>query len=260
MELFNVYWTQISSNAKTGPIPVSTTTALTCPEACPFNSANAGGCYANGGPLAILWKQVTNGDKGIAWADFVAKVKALPKNQLWRMNQAGDLPGVGNDIDSDALAMVVKANKGKRGFTYTHKPMTPANAAAVKAANESGFVINLSANDTTHADELKALNIAPVAVVLPADMGRNATKGGEWLESEAEYKNRVRENLTTPNGHAIVVCPATYRDTVTCATCGICATNRKAIIGFPAHGAQKKKASGVAANRPIFNRVEKIAA
>ena len=35
---------------------------------------------------------------------------------------------------------------------------------------------------------------------------------------------------------------------VTCKTCGLCAiANRKAIIGFPAHGPSKRKASAIAA-------------
>lgn len=42
-------------------------------------------------------------------------------------------------------------------------------------------------------------------------------------------------------------CPATYRDDVTCATCGLCAsTTRKVIVGFPAHGAAKRAAAAIA--------------
>lgn len=251
--------TLVSSNAKTGPIPVSTSTALTCPLSCPFNSSNEGGCYANGGPLAIFWREVTNGTKGGTFEEFLGKVKSLPKNQLWRHNQAGDLPGMGDSIDCEALAALVKANKGKRGFTYTHKAMTPANMAAIKSANDNGFTINLSGNNPAHADELEALGIAPVVVVLPADMGRKESKG-QWLESMAEYKERVGlATIATPAGNAIKVCPATYSESVNCANCGICATLRNAIIGFPAHGASKRKASNVA-NRLVVNRVEKIAA
>ncbi len=48
-----VHLTSKSSNAKTGPIPVSTSTAAWCPDSCPLKGA---GCYGNGGPLAIQWK------------------------------------------------------------------------------------------------------------------------------------------------------------------------------------------------------------
>jgi len=226
-ELPRVQFTRVSSNRKTGPIPVTTSASATCPASCPFNRNNAGGCYAAGGPLALLWRKVDNGRAGMEWADFLLQVRALPKGQLWRHNQAGDLPGQGDEIDAAALADLVAANRGRRGFTYTHKPMTsPAAREAIAGANEAGFTVNLSANDLAHADELAALEIAPVAVVLPADQ-TTATR--------------------TPAGRHVAICPATISDNVSCASCGLCAiANRKAIIGFPAHGASKRKASKVA--------------
>jgi hypothetical protein len=54
------------------------------------------------------------------------------------------------------------------------------------------------------------------------------------------------ENCTTPGGRKIVVCPATIRDGISCSSCQLCAiSNREAIIGFPAHGTQAKKAARV---------------
>ena len=52
---YQVHTTIKSANRKVGPIPVTTTSATTCPDVCPFNNANEGGCYANGGPLAMHW-------------------------------------------------------------------------------------------------------------------------------------------------------------------------------------------------------------
>lgn len=226
-ELPRVQFTRVSSNRKTGPIPVTTSASFTCPAACPFRNDNAGGCYAAGGPLALLWRKVDNGQAGLAWPDFLNEVRKLPKGQLWRMNQAGDLPGPGDEIDIAALAGLVAANRGRRGFTYTHKPMhSPAAREAIAAANEAGFTVNLSANDLAHADAMAALGIAPVAVVLPAEQ-TTATK--------------------TPEGRPVAICPAALSDSVSCASCGLCAlASRKAIIGFPAHGASKRKASRVA--------------
>lgn len=226
-ELPRVQFTRVSSNRKTGPIPVTTSASVTCPSACPFRHDNAGGCYAAGGPLALLWRKVDRGEIGLSWADFLFEVRKLPKGQLWRMNQAGDLPGRDDHIDVDALAALVRANAGRNGFTYTHKPMdTEAARKAIASANANGFTINLSANDLAHADELAALGIAPVAVVLPAEQ-TTATK--------------------TPDGRPVAICPATLSDSVSCASCGLCANaKRKAIIGFPAHGASKRKASRVA--------------
>jgi hypothetical protein len=76
------------------------------------------------------WDKVTQGERGLDWAEFLAEIKALPRHQLWRHNQAGDLPGVGDSLDVAKLAELTKANKGKNGFTYTHKKPTERNLRA----------------------------------------------------------------------------------------------------------------------------------
>lgn len=228
--MYHVSLTLKSRNAKTGPIPVSTTTRKTCPDACAFK---ANGCYADGGPLRIQWDKVTREEAGYSWSDFLAQVRALPSDILWRHNQAGDLPGIGDAIDGKAMYDLVVANTGKRGFTYTHKPMSSiANREAIAHANASGFTVNLSANNLEHADELADLGIGPVVTVLPSDQ---------------------KENLTTPRGRKVVVCPATIRDDVSCMTCGLCARLRDAIVGFPAHGNGAKKANAIAITRSNTN-------
>jgi hypothetical protein len=136
--------------------------------------------------------------------------------------------GAGDTLDTQALALLVKANKGKRGFTYTHKPLdTQVERDAIRDANKGGFTVNLSGNNLAHADSLADLGIAPVVVVLPHD---------------------ATSNTTTPKGRKVVVCPATQRDDVSCASCGLCALQRDAIVGFPAHGPSKRKASAIAAS------------
>jgi hypothetical protein len=217
-------------NQKTGPIPVSTTTALTCPATCPFNNKN--GCYANAGPLAIHWKKVTSGERGTNWEEFCLKIKALPTGQLYRHNQAGDLPAneKGHLIEH-LVDDLVAANRGRKGFTFTHHiPTRGVNRSIISHANRNGFTINLSANNLEHADKLKQLGIAPVAVVLPSTVDGNETK-----------------TIETPAGNKVVVCPATYRNDVTCATCALCQkAKRSVIVGFPAHGTSKAKASKIA--------------
>jgi hypothetical protein len=231
-----VHLTLKSANAKTGPIPVSTTSAASCPTVCPFRrklSADSGklesfGCYADGGPLAIHWREVTEQRRGGNWSVFCATIAKLPDGQLWRHNQAGDLPMMANTqtIDARAVRKLISANKGKRGFTYTHHDMSkPSNWTIVAQCNAAGFTVNLSANDLRHADELANLNIGPVVVVLPSD---------------------AMANTETPAGRKVVVCPATQRDDIDCAKCQLCARQREVIIGFPAHGAAKRKASVIA--------------
>ena len=125
--------TRKSRNSKTGDIPVTTTSEETCPHACPLK---ANGCYAEAGPLAILWRKVTARKMGMAWDAAMSEIAALPNGTLWRHNQAGDLPGIGDAIDVAALAALVKANRGKRGFTYTHKPLAGGNDGAIAAGKE----------------------------------------------------------------------------------------------------------------------------
>jgi len=223
--------TPISGNRKTGPIAVTTNSKETCPPACPFRKNN--GCYAAISALNIHWTRVTDGNAGVLFPDFVKGLAALPPNQLTRLNQAGDLPGKGNRINGEQLRAVTEAGKGKRFFTYTHKPVlgdsyvAKQNRKHVKEANDNGVVINLSANNLHNADELKALGIGPVACVLP--LGSPDT-------------------VFTPKGHKVIKCPAQSREYVTCSTCKLCAIpNRNVIIGFEAHGVAKKKVSEIAA-------------
>lgn len=233
-----------SENAKTGPIPVTMTSGESCPESCAFNGK---GCYAQSGPLAFVWNQLgkpathKRAPKSLSLAELCERIAALPEGQVWRHNQAGDLPGDGDVIDGAALGALVEANRGKRGFTYSHKPVLYArhgtramdhavvdNAVAIAAANAEGFTVNLSANNLEHADELSALGIAPVVTVLPADVQGNV-------------------KVSTPAGRAVAVCPATYDERVTCASCQLCQRQgRKVIVGFPAHGNGKTKASAIA--------------
>jgi len=215
--------TPISTNKKTGPIPVTTTSADSCPPSCPFSG---GGCYAkSGGPLALHWRKVSEGKRGGSLEDLTSFIRSLPEGTLFRHNQAGDLPGEGERLDARALRQIVQANTGRRGFTYTHKYGKRGNLRHIKAANEGGFTVNLSANSPSHADELAETGAGPVVCVLD----QTTTK-----------------NTTTPAGRKIVICPATVRDDITCSTCGLCArSNRSIIVGFPAHGTSKRKASAI---------------
>lgn len=218
-----VHLTLKSANAKTGPIPVSTSTSKTCPDSCPFR---LNGCYAKSGPLALHWSAVTAEKRGMHWDEFTKAIASLPEGQLWRHNQAGDLPGMGEHVNHRELDALTAANKGKRGFTYTHKHTTEANREAIRSANANGFTVNLSANTLAHADSLADTKAGPVVVVLPADQ---------------------TSNCATPAGRKVVICPATIRDGVSCASCQLCSkAHRSVIVGFPAHGTGKAKASAVA--------------
>lgn len=229
-----VHITPTSANEKTGPILVTTTSAITCPDACPFKRTADGvqGCYADGGPLAMHWQKVSRGKRGQPWPDALAtlavELKRKGKGATWRHNQAGDLPGLGDAIDAGAIAALVKVNAdaSARGFTYTHKPLVgsphaDANLDAVLAANAGGFTVNASANTLAHADTLAALGV-PVCVVVEHD---------------------APATMATPEGRKVVVCPAQQKDNVTCATCRLCSRSaRSVIVAFRVHGASHRRA------------------
>ena len=246
---YQVHLTLQSKNEKTGKIPVSTTEAQTCPAACPFNNANEGGCYAESGPLKMHWMKVSDRQRGDTWPVFLGKISNLQADTLWRHNQAGDLPGRNDQLDATACMELTQANEGKRGFTYTHYDVlhNKRNRMVVTQMNRSGFTVNLSANNMAHADQLSDLDAGPVATVLPSEYERTSLKG-EWTETLADYKQRIDiKNVRTDAGRKVIVCPATYMDDVSCKDCQLCARLRDFIIGFPAHGTSKKKASAIAA-------------
>jgi hypothetical protein len=153
----------------------------------------------------------------------------------------------------------VIANRGKRVIAFTHKPVlldTPVaanNRSIVAGANTVGFTINLSANNPAEADALADLQIAPVVTILPHEYARRAvrhrakSRPDEWAETIAEWRDRIAAlPRHTPAGRRIAICPATYTN-ATCKSCGACAEPRKAVIGFPAHGAWRMVEKATAA-------------
>ena len=218
--------TMASGNAKTGPIPVSTSPRSTCPDSCALKGS---GCYAEHGPLSWYWKRISQRVSTMAeWSGFLNDIKRIPRRALWRFAQAGDLPGHGDRLDVERLRDIVRAQAGRRGFTYTHKPLTStAEIAAVRDAVRNGFTINLSADTLAGADWLAERAIAPVVVLL-----QHGASG---------------KGIRTPAGRRVVVCPAYKSERVTCQSCELCALpSRDYIIGFPAHGVMRAKANRIA--------------
>tara|TARA_R110002110_G_scaffold6216_1_gene31274 strand:+ start:271 stop:921 length:651 start_codon:yes stop_codon:yes gene_type:complete len=209
-------FTRISKNRKVGYIPVTTTEESSCPNSCPLKKKNI--CYAKKGHTRMTWQEVAIGINR-RWKkpftndynSFIKEITKLPKGQLWRHNQAGDLAHSGDNesIDFDKLKQLVKANKGKNGFTYTHKTQLKENFTKIKYANDKGFTINLSANNLQHADELKKHNL-PIAVIV----------GTKPINK-------------TPAGHKIKMCPNQINKAITCQLCLMCSKKkRNYIVGF----------------------------
>jgi hypothetical protein len=132
----NVHLTLVSSNAKTGPIPVSTSSAVTCSDACPFKKD---GCYADSGPLALHWSKVTSGQRGfvvnlsansVSHADTLAKLglpvaAVVPQDSPDRFttpegNRVVICPA--QRVDGISCNTCRLCAKGNRGFIVGFKP------------------------------------------------------------------------------------------------------------------------------------------
>lgn len=214
-----------SSNAKTGPIPVVTVSKDTCPDTC---ALKGNGCYAEHGPLGLFWNKLST-KGGLTFDQLLERIKGMPKGQIWRYAQAGDLP---ND-DKDVIKLA-KASVGRPMIVYSHKR----KFELFRKLRTYGMHVNLSANDMAEAD-LLAKEALPVTVVLPSYMGRSKD------ETLREYRDRLdgRLRFTTPGGNRVAICPATYLPNTSCSTCQVCAKPRAGgtFIGFPAHGTRKRR-------------------
>ncbi len=164
-------------------------------------------------------------EPGLSWAAFCDEIAQLPAGQLWHHNHQGDLPGdpLALELDAEPLERLLRANRGKRAFSFTrYHPQYGHNADLIAAANQQGFTLNLVADSLTEADELLGWQVAPVVVKVPED---------------------TRQLLHTPAGNPVVRCPQKFRPGVTCATCQRCAhyhyhrpDRDRSIVAFPIPG------------------------
>lgn len=210
--------TAVSSNAKTGPIPTSTSDRATCPTTCPFYDK---GCYAKSGPQAIHWSKVSNAERGVTYDQFVEQVRKIQRGQLWRHNVSGDLQHNDGNIDYLKLRKLIDANKGRKGFTYSHHVLNEHNVICLQNANGMGFTVNASCESVDDADRVMTEHQIPAVAVIPS--------------------TESRRFFNTSSGRKVIVCPATIHENVTCSTCGLCQkADREFVIAFPAHGVAKK--------------------
>jgi hypothetical protein len=166
------------------------------------------------------WKKVDSDKVNNDWNHFLQFVSTLPSGQLWRHNQAGDLPGIGENIDKQALSQLINANIGKRGFTYTHKPLTPDNLKWIQYANNKGFTINISADSIVEAVNVYKELRLPVTITM---------------------SDTFPLNQMTALDTRFQMCPAMIEDHITCKMCQWCAMpDRKWIVMFKAHGSKRK--------------------
>lgn len=230
------YFSPISSNRTTGPIPVVTSPASTCPASCGLLNA---GCYAQQFPMSLRW-----GKLGVDESNFdqiVRAVEALPTGTLWRYGQAGDLPGTelhGLLIDRPKLLQLARASIGKPALVYTHKPVmmeqykpgcgvdrtefssiAKRNRGSIRLAGALGFRINVSCETIRQARRAVRMKL-PAVLVVPSTFTKPQVVGGVQL---------------SPCPHKIGM----VRDCLDCK--GLCARPRDAVVAFPAHGNRSRR-------------------
>jgi hypothetical protein len=219
--------TKKSDNKKTGAIAVSTTSRKSCADGCPFLGDQ--GCYAESGYYTRMhWDQVTEGTRGVPPLEFIEQVSKLPANEMFRHNVAGDLwkhPDNSGQIYFPYLEKLAKASSHLyAAWTYTHHTLEGTdgdrNRQAIFDVEQYKFIVNISTESLDVAARLQKEGFM-VTVVQP--------KGGPTAFRHQDVQ--------------FVQCPATLPGSeITCQTCGgrkgkpLCATIRKVVVVFPAHG------------------------
>lgn len=216
--------TKKSSNAKTGPIAVSTTSRNSCSPSCPLFG---NGCYAETGPLRLHWDAVSDGPwrdkpRGIDIQSFINELKTLPEGSCFRHNQAGDLPHTNGVINYHVLKLITKAvsERKLKAWTYTHHDVDNlVNRMRVMVASKNGFTVNISAHSQDHAAQCHKQGLPSVCIV-----PKNETRK-QWEHAGVKF----------------LVCPAQWSDK-NCAECKLCSVaERSCVVAFKAHGTQAKK-------------------
>ena len=204
-----------SGNSKTGPITTISRSIKTCPTTCPFldpETGTAAGCYGAG----RMWAQV---NKAVRTIDDLPTPKDLIRDRV-----LGDitLPEAGDDrIDMTYLMNVHEwaAQHGSQVFGYTHSLAFRRMSADLWRTAMPNYTMNVSCHTVKEVEQV-------------IESGHDAVISTD----DVEHGQMIGDKR-------IVQCPATTRDDVTCDTCRLCAkANRKAVVWFPLHGVQVRKA------------------
>ena len=209
-----------SGNKKTGFMPVTYNSRLSCPNSCIFKN---NGCYANYYHTRINWDKVTSGERGGTFKELLNNIKALKPGTIWRACVAGDIPSNSKgEISRTYIKGITEANQGLKGYTYTHNRLDIGeNISLLKTANKQGFTVNISTETEAAADNA-VLNSLPAVIVVKS--------------------TETRRSWFTKNKNKILVCPAQDETkNVNCIDCGLCQSRPKnLIIAFLAHGNMSK--------------------
>ncbi len=223
--MFTVHLSK-TSNKKLGKgVYASTTSADSCPVTCGMYAK----CYAKKGPQSWHWKKVNNDERGTDWDTFCSQVEKLKPGTLFRHNVSGDLPTIGETIDTVKLDQLQCAvtNSGARFYTYTHWNVSQTNRDIIKRFSQFGFAINVSTETIRTAAKyhLEGLDV----VITDTALFKFA------VNNLKEYKQPTKIKYCGEDVK-VIPCPEQYTDSATCATCKLCTrVNRDFVIAFKEH-------------------------
>lgn len=226
-----------TTNKKTGPIVVISSSTSTCPTACPFVKE---GCYGKAVPyIKYHWDRFSRGEgRALSFDELINEIHKLPEGCLIRYGEVGDLPGDGTYINERHLVELIGAFEcvDAKAWTYTHylsftnKEVFTRNCEVLMRNRSSKhFTINISEEDKGKA--LLMCDHFPTTMVI-FDDGKK-----DWSKKKS-FKIGNRKAL---------ICPAVSKEGIQCINCGgiggpLCFNRKKnsPIICFPAHGSKRK--------------------
>ena len=223
--MFTVHLSK-TSNKKLGKgVYASTTSANSCPVTCGMFAK----CYAKKGPQSWHWAKVNRAERGADWDTFCSQVERLKPGTLFRHNVSGDLPTIGETLDTVKLDQLQCAvtNSGATFYTYTHWNLSQTNRDAIKRFSQHGFVINVSTETIRTAAKyyLEGLDV----VITDTALFKFAVNNLKEYKQPTKIKYCGEEVKVIP-------CPEQYTDSATCATCKLCTrANRDFVIAFKEH-------------------------
>lgn len=205
-----------SADRKTGKVSATYAPFASCPTTCPLQ---ANGCYAGNGKVAIVMRRLGEEaaarnatPREIAEAEAAA-IRGLTGKRALRLHVGGDCADEETASIVATAAEEYSAKHGAKVWGYTH-----AWAGVARTAWR---------------------NVSMLASVHTVTAAKLALKRGY---TPAIVIKEHASKAYTVDGLKVIPCPATIRDDITCEKCKLCWTSRNAAVGFPAHGAQTRKA------------------
>lgn len=214
--MINQLVTLKSQNQKTGPIPTISRPQVTCPNDCPLMGA---GCYGENNTFGGAPSMFTRAERAVQkFSIRDIALRAKPGTPAVRVNVVGDYLNEKGKPDLEYIAdtnFIAKARDWVMiAYTHAWKRMKP---------DMFDYVVRASCQSEAELKEAHAAGWWTVVV----DPG-------------PEHPDTLIGK--TIDGRKVVQCPATNGKAANCAECRLCG-REAAIVAFPTHGTQKKKAA-----------------